>query len=58
MVSPFELGPLDRLRERTSIKWRFVEPGVLPMCVAEMDVVPAEPITRAVHDAMLRGDTG
>ncbi|ERG64326.1 hypothetical protein L332_07645 [Agrococcus pavilionensis RW1] len=58
MVNPFEQVPLDRLRERTSIKWRFFEPDVLPMWVAEMDVVPAEPITRAVHDAMLRGDTG
>ncbi|MEV7527037.1 MalY/PatB family protein [Agrococcus sediminis] len=58
MVNPFEQVPLDRLRERTSIKWRFFEPDVLPLWVAEMDVLPAEPITRAVHDAMLRGDTG
>ena len=58
MTSPFEQVPLDRLRQRTSIKWRFFEPDVLPMWVAEMDVVPAEAITRAVHDAMTRGDTG
>jgi cystathionine beta-lyase len=58
MTNPFEQVPLDQLRQRTSIKWRFFEPDVLPMWVAEMDVLPAEPITRAVHDAMLRGDTG
>ncbi|MCR8670090.1 MalY/PatB family protein [Agrococcus sp. HG114] len=57
-MSVFEAVPLDRLRERTSVKWRFFEPDVLPMWVAEMDVLPAEPITHAVHDAMLRGDTG
>lgn len=58
MTNPFEQVPLDQLRQRTSIKWRFFEPDVLPMWVAEMDVLPAEAITRAVHDAMLRGDTG
>jgi cysteine-S-conjugate beta-lyase len=57
-MNPFEQVPLADLRERTSIKWRFFEPDVLPMWVAEMDVLPAEPITEAVHAAMLRGDTG
>ena len=53
------LGPeLESLRERRSIKWRLFDPDVLPLWVAEMDVVPAEPIRRAVHDAMERGDTG
>ncbi|SFS10963.1 cystathione beta-lyase [Agrococcus baldri] len=58
MTNPFEQVPLADLRQRTSIKWRFFEPDVLPMWVAEMDVLPAEAVTRAVHDAMLRGDTG
>ncbi len=57
-MDPFLQVPLDRLRERTSIKWRFFEPDVLPLWVAEMDVLPAEAITEAVHAAMLRGDTG
>ena len=57
-MNPFEQVPLADSRERTSIKWRFFEPDVLPMWVAEMDVLPAEPITEAVHAAMLRGDTG
>ncbi|MGM1029288.1 MAG: MalY/PatB family protein [Actinomycetota bacterium] len=57
-MHPFEQVALTDLRDRTSIKWRFFEPDVLPMWVAEMDVLPAEPITEAVHAAMLRGDTG
>lgn len=53
------LGPgLPALRERRSVKWRLYGPDVLPLWVAEMDVVPAEPIQRAVIDAMTRGDTG
>lgn len=53
------LGPeLARLRERRSLKWRLYEPDVLPLWVAEMDVVPAEPVRRAVTDALERGDTG
>lgn len=61
-VGPMEnplLGPgLAALRERRSIKWRLYGPEVLPLWVAEMDVVPAEPIRAAVADAMERGDTG
>jgi cystathionine beta-lyase len=53
------LGPgLSRLRERRSVKWRLYDPDILPLWVAEMDVVPAEPIQRAVADAMQLGDTG
>jgi cysteine-S-conjugate beta-lyase len=56
-------GPLDQLslkqlRTRTSVKWRACPPDVLPLFVAEMDVLPAEPVVRAVTDAMVRGDTG
>ena len=53
------LGPgLGRLRERRSLKWRLYEPDILPLWVAEMDVVPAEPVRRAVIEAVERGDTG
>jgi cystathionine beta-lyase len=53
------LGPgLSGLRERRSVKWRLYDPDILPLWVAEMDVVPAEPIQRAVADAMQLGDTG
>jgi cystathionine beta-lyase len=40
------------------VKWRLYGPDVLPLWVAEMDVVPAEPVQRAVVDAVRRGDTG
>jgi cystathionine beta-lyase len=53
------IGPgLDALRARRSVKWRLYGPDVLPLWVAEMDVVPAEPIRRAVTEAVERGDTG
>lgn len=45
-------------RRRTSIKWQHHEPDVLPLWVAEMDVLPASAIAdellRVVHD----GDLG
>lgn len=56
-VAPFDV-PLSELRKRTSEKWRRYPPDVLPMFVAEMDVVPPEPVIRAVHDALTSGDTG
>ena len=53
------LGPgLDALRTRRSVKWRLYGDDVLPLWVAEMDVVPAEPVRRAVHEAIESGDTG
>ncbi|WP_072314817.1 MalY/PatB family protein [Agrococcus sp. Marseille-P2731] len=57
-MHPFERVSFADLSQRTSIKWRFFEPDVLPMWVAEMDVLPAEAVTRAVTDALGRGDTG
>ncbi len=57
MVPPFDV-PWERLRARTSEKWRHHPPDVLPLFVAEMDVVPPEPVIRAVHDALATGDTG
>jgi cystathionine beta-lyase len=49
---------LDELRQRRSVKWRFKEPDVLPLWVAEMDVRLAEPIRHALVDLVERSDTG
>ncbi len=50
---------LDELRAtRTSVKWRFHDPDVLPVWVAEMDARPCPPVVAAVSDALARGDTG
>ncbi|WP_424858394.1 MalY/PatB family protein [Streptomyces sp. SAI-170] len=56
-------GPLSRLtltqlRRRTSMKWRTYPEDVLPLWVAEMDVPLAEPVARAITDAVALGDTG
>ncbi|WP_344257775.1 MalY/PatB family protein [Streptomyces sodiiphilus] len=50
--------PLAELRRRTSVKWRTYPEDVLPMWVAEMDVLPAPPVRRALHEAVDLGDTG
>ncbi|MEU8423531.1 aminotransferase class I/II-fold pyridoxal phosphate-dependent enzyme [Micromonospora sp. NPDC048835] len=59
-VSTNPLGQLtlDQLRQRTSLKWREHPDDVLPLWVAEMDVPLAEPVARAITDAVERGDTG
>ena len=49
---------LDELRRRTSMKWRTYPEDVLPLWVAEMDVPLAEPVARALTDAIALGDTG
>ncbi|MBA4860828.1 aminotransferase class I/II-fold pyridoxal phosphate-dependent enzyme [Streptomyces sp. PSKA54] len=49
---------LDQLRRRTSMKWRTYPEDVLPLWVAEMDVPLAEPVARAITDAVALGDTG
>ena len=49
---------LERLRFRTSEKWRRYDPDVLPLWVAEMDCDIAEPIIDAVTAALRLGDTG
>jgi cystathionine beta-lyase len=56
--NPLTQVPLERLRRRTSVKWRLYPEDVLPLWVAEMDVDPAEPVARAIIDAVHRGDTG
>ncbi|MBD8608587.1 aminotransferase class I/II-fold pyridoxal phosphate-dependent enzyme [Aeromicrobium sp. CFBP 8757] len=46
------------LRRRTSIKWRQYPDDVLPLWVAEMDVVPDASIRAALTAAIESGDTG
>ncbi|MFK4144660.1 MalY/PatB family protein [Streptomyces sp. NPDC004065] len=56
--NPLRVLGLGDLRRRTSLKWRAHPDDVLPLWVAEMDVPVAEPVVRAVGDAMALGDTG
>jgi cystathionine beta-lyase len=53
----FDLS-VDELRRRRSVKWRFKEPDVLPLWVAEMDVHLAEPVRHALAELVERSDTG
>lgn len=56
--NPLRALTLDRLRCRTSMKWRTYPEDVLPVWVAEMDVPLAPAVVRAVTAAMELGDTG
>ncbi|MEV8592703.1 aminotransferase class I/II-fold pyridoxal phosphate-dependent enzyme [Streptomyces sp. NPDC052012] len=56
--NPLRALTLEQLRGRTSMKWRTYPADVLPLWVAEMDVPLAEPVVRAVTEALERGDTG
>jgi cystathionine beta-lyase len=56
--NPLEQLGLAELRRRTSIKWRTYPEDVLPLWVAEMDVVLAEPVQDALVTAVRDGDTG
>jgi cystathionine beta-lyase len=56
--NPLRALTLDRLRSRTSMKWRTYPDDVLPLWVAEMDVPLAEPVVRALTEALALGDTG
>ena len=59
MPNPLAELSLDRLRTRTSVKWRAYPPDVLPLWVAEMDVrlggTGRPPHSTAALEA---GDTG
>ncbi|MGI9085053.1 MAG: MalY/PatB family protein [Aeromicrobium sp.] len=57
-MHPLRELSLDELRRRTSTKWSAYPDDVLPLWVAEMDVHLAEPVRRALHDAIVAGDTG
>jgi cysteine-S-conjugate beta-lyase len=46
------------LRAAGSLKWAVAGPDVLPAWVAEMDVRPCPPVTRALHEAVGRGTFG
>ncbi|KMS77132.1 cystathionine beta-lyase [Streptomyces viridochromogenes] len=56
--NPLRTLTLDRLRCRTSMKWRAYPDDVLPLWVAEMDVPLAEPVVHALTEALALGDTG
>ncbi len=56
--NPLRSLTLEQLRRRTSMKWRTYPEDVLPLWVAEMDVPLAEPVVRAVQEALALGDTG
>ncbi|MFD7137093.1 MalY/PatB family protein [Streptomyces sp. NPDC059894] len=56
--NPLRALSLDRLRRRTSEKWRAYPEDVLPLWVAEMDVPLARPVVDAVTEALALGDTG
>lgn len=58
MSNPFDQISLEQLRRRQSLKWRTHPPDVLPLWVAEMDARPAEPVRRALEEALALGDTG
>lgn len=56
---PLSAFSVEELRAgRSSMKWRVYPDDVLPLWVAEMDAELAEPVVRAVTDAIRRGDTG
>jgi cystathionine beta-lyase len=58
LAPPFEvLTPAD-LRGRSSLKWSHFGPDVLPLWVAEMDVLPAPEVVEVLVAAARAGDTG
>jgi cystathionine beta-lyase len=57
-MEPTRAEPLDRLRQRTSSKWRAFGEDMLPMFVAEMDYPLAPVIKEALLEAVELGDTG
>ncbi|HUG13851.1 MAG TPA: aminotransferase class I/II-fold pyridoxal phosphate-dependent enzyme [Thermomicrobiales bacterium] len=57
-ANPFAELNLERLRRRTSAKWRYYPDDVLPLWVAEMDADIAPEIKAAVMEAIDLGDTG
>lgn len=57
-VAPLRALPLERLRERSSSKWRTYPEDVLPLFVAETDFPLAPAISRELASLVERGDTG
>ncbi|WP_231915995.1 MalY/PatB family protein [Microbacterium karelineae] len=58
MTTPLDALPLETLRRRSSTKWATHPHDVLPLFVAETDFALAEPIERALAEALRIGDTG
>lgn len=58
IAHPLEELTLDQLRSRTSLKWRTHPSDVLPLWVAEMDVMQAPAVSEALIRAVQNGDTG
>lgn len=56
--NPLEQLSLEQLRRRTSLKWTTYPAPVLPLWVAEMDVLLAPPVAEVLHEAVAAGDTG
>ncbi|HEY5094083.1 MAG TPA: aminotransferase class I/II-fold pyridoxal phosphate-dependent enzyme [Candidatus Eremiobacteraceae bacterium] len=56
--NPFEDLSLDRLRLRTSKKWAFYPPDILPAFVAETDFPLAPAVRAALDSALDSGDCG
>jgi len=56
--NPLEELTLQQLRRRTSMKWRAHPADVLPLWVAEMDVMLAPTVADALRTAIDNGDTG
>lgn len=56
--NPLTQLSLRELRQRTSMKWRAHPEDVLPLWVAEMDVLLAPAVAAALTEAIARGDTG
>jgi len=57
-MEPTRAEPLERLRRRTSSKWRAFGGDMLPMFVAEMDYPLAPVIKETLFEAVELGDTG
>ncbi|CDO89455.1 cystathionine beta-lyase [Mycobacterium triplex] len=56
--NPLEELTLQQLRLRTSMKWRAHPADVLPLWVAEMDVMLPPTVAEALRRAIDNGDTG
>jgi cystathionine beta-lyase len=58
-VTPdFDDLSLAQLRRRRSLKWRTYDDDVLPLWVAELDVLLAPPVQAVLREALEQGDTG
>ncbi len=57
-LEPFEALTVAQLRGRAAMKWQAYPPDVLPLWVAEMDVLPVPEVVEAVTAAVRAGDTG